>query len=179
MENVIGYLYISPLPVSSTSEHSADVVTSSNLRRFIREVVYHPVATFPLLDRLLVELADGNGTTMAIRKQSGLLSRDRQLRRCDPKLAFDLSCHDQSQWENEPAAAFICSDTKTISNLTDEEFLDFAESLQKRSWVMGRYWTELQLPCKGWTIRPSWHINSTYFTFISWFCPFTSQPITI
>jgi hypothetical protein len=142
-------------------------------------VVYHPVATFPLLDRLLIELADGNGTTMAIRKQSGLLNRDRQLRRCDHELAFDLPCHDQSQWENEPAAAIICSDTRTFSNLTDEELLDFAESLQKRSWVMGWYWTELQLPCKGWTIRPSWHIDGTYFAFISWFCPFISPLITI
>uniref|UniRef100_A0A8H7N4F7 Peptidase S33 tripeptidyl aminopeptidase-like C-terminal domain-containing protein n=1 Tax=Bionectria ochroleuca TaxID=29856 RepID=A0A8H7N4F7_BIOOC len=158
--HLIESLDISPLPVSSTSEHSADVVTSSDLRRFIKEVVYHPVATFPLLDRLLVELADGNETTMAIRKQSGLLNRDRQLRRCDPELAFDLPCHDQSQWENEPAAAIICSDTRTFSNLTDEELLDFAESLQKRSWVMGWYWTELQLPCKGWTIRPSWHIDA-------------------
>lgn len=166
-----------PLPVSSTTAPtvSADTITSSDLYRLIREAVYNPLQQFPYLDKVLVELERGNGTTLAAKKQLGFRSLQPQIPQCGPDRAFELDCHDQSAPEIEAAMSIICSDNRVIGSMSDGEFHDFIDSLQNRSEFMGWYWAETQMVCRPWSIEAKWHIDGVYYSHILGALIFDSQ----
>jgi pimeloyl-ACP methyl ester carboxylesterase len=77
-EKLLQSLSNQPLPVPSNTEPtiSADTITSSDVRRLVRQVTYTPLKLFSRLDRILVDLENGNGTAMAADKQSKLRPRE-------------------------------------------------------------------------------------------------------
>lgn len=163
-EKLLQSLSNQPLPVASNTEPtlSADTITSSDVRRLVRQVAYTPLKLFPRLDRILVDLEDGNGTTMAAHKQSKLRSRETQPGQCGPKAAFGVGCHDPSAIEIEGLAAIMCSDNRVVDSLSDESFAEHLDTLQKRSQVSGWFLAELQMLCRGWQMKPKWHVDGAY-----------------
>ncbi|KAF4123019.1 Proteinase [Geosmithia morbida] len=126
-----------PLPVSSRTL-APDVISASDVRRLVRDSVYTPLQYFEYLGKVLVDLENGDGFTLAARKQSFQKSP-----------SFDI----------EILASIMCSDNGVIDGMSDDSFSEYAESLENRSQVLGWYWAEMQMLCRSWSMKPRWHVD--------------------
>ena len=161
-DGLLSSLKKSPVIVPATNQHSADIITLSDVLCEIKESVYCPVQKYPYLGDILLNLQEGNGTILAIKKQKGLLGLDPddyERYKCIPGEAFSPHCHMAGSWEDEALPGISCADMAVLENFTNPEFNSLAQTLQQLSWVLGNYWTELQIPCVGWSFRASWKYN--------------------
>jgi pimeloyl-ACP methyl ester carboxylesterase len=61
---VINGLRHDPIPVPASDRFGPTAVTYSNLKRFIRDIVYNPILYFPKAVQVLHDLSQGNGTSL-------------------------------------------------------------------------------------------------------------------
>jgi hypothetical protein len=56
----------------------------------------------------------------------------------------------------------MCSDNRVVDSLSDESFAEHLDTLPKRSLVSGWFLAELQILCRGWQMKPKWHVDGVY-----------------
>ena len=61
-----------PIPVPGDKTHGPQLVTYNDLKRLIRDIVYHPLKELPRTTQILHELLNGEGTTLAAWTRDGI-----------------------------------------------------------------------------------------------------------
>ena len=161
IQKTFGELRHNPVPVPSNGTLGPQAVTSNDLMRFIRDIVYHPLREFPKTAQILHDLRKGNGTTLAAWKA------DEQPKVGEPLSAqcirdgpFSPSCFSQTSWDATYAIA--CSDGLSRLKQSKEEYLQYAKTVAAQSALIGAHWAGIQLPCTAWHARPHWRYEGNF-----------------
>lgn len=163
LEQVLQSLNRTPLAVPGSDMRGPDVITYSDVMRLIKESLYVPLKSFPVLADLLTGLSRGNGSAFADMKNAGKvdvcpMNNDQDCREAYPPYKDTLL---------ETLASISCTDGEDLSDLTKEDFFDYYEVLKGQSRWMADIWAAFTMPCWGWKTRPQWRYEGISLLFNS------------
>ncbi|KAJ5619144.1 hypothetical protein N7510_003128 [Penicillium lagena] len=124
---------------SVLSAHGPEIVTYSDVQKVIRDSLYEPFKEFEGLARALYNLANGDGSIIANRKQTS-----------SPRDVF----FEPADYAEEVVGAISCSDGPDQGNTTKEEFMEYWQKMRHQSIYLGDRWSQNRLLCLFWRARP-------------------------
>ncbi|KAJ5724293.1 hypothetical protein N7488_002328 [Penicillium malachiteum] len=129
-----------------------DIITYSDVLRYIKKSVYEPLEYFPKLTDLFTGLSLGDGSILADIKNAEKISihpiDDGQSR-----LTFGPPYEELIL---EVLASIACTDGEDQFTLGKENFFDCYETLREQSKWMADIWAAFTMSCWGWKTRPKW-----------------------
>ena len=153
-----------PIAVPGNSTHGPQIVTFDDLKHLIRDIVYNPLRDFPPTAKIIYEVGQGNGTALAAWKLSQQPNLgDPISEQCKKDGPYSPSCFPPSGgmiWDATYAIA--CSDGLPRTDMTKEEYREYANNIMGQSRLIGESWATIQLPCTAWHARPNWRYNDDY-----------------
>ncbi|KAJ5216331.1 uncharacterized protein N7498_002738 [Penicillium cinerascens] len=123
---------------SVLSAHGPEIVTYSDVQKIIRDSLYEPFKEFDGLARALNNLANGDGSIIANRKQTS-----------PPQDIF----FEPADYAEEVVGAISCSDGPDQSNTTKGEFVEYWQKMRHQSIYLGDRWSQNRLLCLFWKTR--------------------------
>ncbi|KAL3417490.1 hypothetical protein PVAG01_10500 [Phlyctema vagabunda] len=153
---------ISVLPNSEKDFSIPDIITSSDLLRYIHRSLYSPLKLWPDLAKILHELQHRNGTSFTtIRNESRSSKRNDRCPACDEP--YSAGCQGSTLGDDlEISFAIWCTDGAP-AQLAPEEFKNTTlKHLRNQSIHFGDIWSELRMQCVGWKVRPKWNYKGTF-----------------
>lgn len=148
VEAAIASLRIAPLAVPGTKARGPEILTYTNVMQMIRNVLYKPIAKFPMMAVLLDDLINGNGTLFAEWKPENVYAPVCPLKDCSS--SPDEECYFMG---HEVTEGILCSDAESIASHTKEDAWQRRETLYKQSKWMGESWATITLPCIHWKAK--------------------------
>ncbi|ERF75396.1 hypothetical protein EPUS_00189 [Endocarpon pusillum Z07020] len=139
--------------VDSSGSLTPDILTYSDIRRFIFMSLYSPVRNFPGLAFLLDQLRNGE-YDQALRLMA--LQTDVHCPRDNSTAASQLLA------ENEAPRAIMCGDGDDMSNQTLPDFKEYLRLLEAQSSTGGAIWASFRLICTGWQVRSKWRYTGPF-----------------
>jgi pimeloyl-ACP methyl ester carboxylesterase len=137
---IIKSLYHSPLALQTLN--GPEVFTYSDLRGILFASLYSPIATFPIVARLLEAVELGKGEFL---DQVGMAFSLTHVYHCPINgTIFDV---DVPEW------GILCSDGDSQASETIEDFEEYLNTLSTTSPTSGAIWSILRLKCISWKIR--------------------------
>lgn len=124
---------------SVLSSHGPEIVTYSDVQKVIRDSLYEPFKAFEGLARALYNLANGDGSIIANRKQTS----------SPQNILFE-----PADYAEEVVGAISCSDGPDQSNTTKGEFVEYWQKMRHQSIYLGDRWSQNRLLCLFWKTRP-------------------------
>jgi hypothetical protein len=163
LEQLLHSLNRTPLAVPGSDTRGPDVITFSDVMRLVKESLYVPLKSFPVMADLLANVSRGDGGAFADMKNAGKVAACPMNDEQDcPKLYPPYK-----DTLLETLASISCTDGEDLSNLTKEEFFDYYEVLKGQSRWMADIWAAFTMPCWGWKTRPKWRYQGIALPFIS------------
>ncbi|OJJ50378.1 hypothetical protein ASPZODRAFT_23025 [Penicilliopsis zonata CBS 506.65] len=144
------------LPVHASATRGPEVITWTDLKIIVRIAMYQPLRVFPLLARILGELAVGNGSSLAEFKQQrhGVPScLSDECRRMGP---WSSACLVPELSEDFSTQAILCTDAAHLGQIDRQGFLHHWHNLTRDSKIVGDYWSHTRLDCVGWKAKAKW-----------------------
>ncbi|KAJ5546570.1 hypothetical protein N7494_004155 [Penicillium frequentans] len=121
---------------SVQSSHGPEIVTHSDVQKIIRDSLYEPFKEFEGLAQALYNLANGDGSIIANRKQTSSLFSE------------------PADYAEEAVGAISCTDGLDQTNITKEEFVEYWQKMRHQSIYLGDRWSQNRLLCLFWKTRP-------------------------
>ncbi|KAH8691642.1 TAP-like protein-domain-containing protein [Talaromyces proteolyticus] len=149
------------IPVSASSSRGPEVVTWTDLKTIQRISVYQPLSVFPLFAKILSELRDKNGSSLATFKQRNrkpsCLSDE-----CLNSGLWSQECTGPSTGEAYSTQAILCTDAEYAKNTDMGAFNELWSDLRVDSETIGDYWASILLDCAGWKAAAKWRFNGPF-----------------
>lgn len=162
LQSAIHKLKNNPIGVPGNNTAGPQIVTYTDLKYLLREIVYHPLLYFPLTAKVLNEIIKGEGTTLAAWKANHRPKIDEHLSpECAKDGPFSPSCFTEPRG-GDSSAAIKCSDGLSRLNQTKEEYRIYADTVMGQSQLIGAGWAQIQLPCTAWHARPHWRYDGDF-----------------
>lgn len=152
MENSLEFLNKTPLVVPGSDTRGPEIITYSDVMRYIKLSVYRPIESFPKLADVLSAVSLGDGSLLADIKHAGQASicpvenRQGVLNSCPPYKELML----------ETLQSISCTDGEDLSNHGKDDFFNHYRVLKGQSRWMSDIWASFTMPCWGWKTRPKW-----------------------
>ena len=140
-----------PIGVPASSTEGPDIVTYSDLKRIIADVVYKPIEKLPILADLVAGLASGNASSFRDYKHDERKAPIENRQCTDPK-----PWSDKCSIGDDAPSAILCLDGDSITEWTPEMYQEYITQLRGQSEYMGDSWARIRLPCTAWNIRPKY-----------------------
>ncbi|KAF2767835.1 hypothetical protein EJ03DRAFT_328854 [Teratosphaeria nubilosa] len=156
VQGIIKNLKDEPIGAASDGQYGPTVVTHPDLMKFIRDVVYWPLADFPLTVQILYDLSKRNGTSLRnwTRSQQPPLGEPLS-KTCLKDGPYSEACVQGATPGSSTGIA--CSDGSNYRlNETREQYLQYANQLIAASRLIGASWASTMMPCTAWHARPHW-----------------------
>ena len=152
LEKALQFLNRIPLAVPGSDTRGPDVITYSDVMRLIKESLYVPLKSFPVLAELLADVSRGDGSAFAEMKNAGKvascpMNENQDCRELYPSYKDTFL---------ETLTSISCTDGEDLSGLTKEDFFDYYEVLKGQSRWMADIWAAFNMACWGWKTRPKW-----------------------
>ncbi|TKA78278.1 hypothetical protein B0A55_04752 [Friedmanniomyces simplex] len=170
VQETIAGLQKDPIGMPAEGDRGPAVVTWNDLLRLIRDIVYEPIREFPLTARVLHDLSERNGTSLAtwIRSQRPAGLGEPLSQQCETDGPYSPACFATKEgggpllsWEATYGIA--CSDGPGDRlNQTKEEFKEYVDRIMAQSKLIGAGWATIQLPCTVWHARPHWRYEGDF-----------------
>lgn len=130
---------------SVLSAHGPEIITYSDVQKIIRDSLYEPFKEFEGLAQALYNLAYGDGTIIANRKQAS-------------SLPFE-----PADYAEEAVGAISCTDGLDQTNMTKEHFMEYWRKMRQQSIYLGDRWSQNRLLCLFWKTRPEFMYSGKNF----------------
>ncbi|KXG48153.1 uncharacterized protein PGRI_020230 [Penicillium griseofulvum] len=152
LDKTLTSLNETPLAVPGSDTRGPDIITYSDLMRFIKDSVYEPLTKFPLLADVLADVSHGNGSILAD------LKSEHKVPICSGDNTQNglKACPAYEETFLETLASIGCTDGEDRSGLTKQDFFDYYKVLKGQSRWMADIWASFTMPCWGWKTRPKW-----------------------
>lgn len=166
LQKAFAVLKHNPISIPGNSTTGPEIVTFNDLKRYIREIVYHPLRELPITAQILHELLEGHAPTLAKWKTEQRPALGEPLSdKCFRDGPYSASCHTSTgksfiQWEATYGIA--CTDGSSRLGETKEEFKEYADKIMAQSALMGAAWAQIMLPCTSWHARPHWRYEGNF-----------------
>ncbi|KAJ6020459.1 hypothetical protein N7540_005963 [Penicillium herquei] len=152
LDTILESLNRTPLAVPGSDTRGPDIITYSDVLRYIKKSVYEPLEYFPVLADVFASLFLGDGSILA-----------------DIKHVDKISIHQIYDGHNslksgppyeeiilEVLASIAYTDGEDRSALGKDHFLAYYEVLKEQSKWMADIWAAFTMSCWGWKTRPKW-----------------------
>ncbi|KAJ6006149.1 hypothetical protein N7451_004093 [Penicillium sp. IBT 35674x] len=126
---------------SVLSAHGPEIVTFSDVQKIIRDSLYEPFKEFEGLAQALYNLASGDGSIIANRKQALSLFSE------------------PADYAEEAVGAISCTDGLDQTEITEEEFVEYWQKMRRQSIYLGDRWSQNRLLCLFWKTRPEFEYS--------------------
>lgn len=146
-----------------------EVVTSNDLRRLFRDIVYGPLRDLPKTVQVLYELSQRNGTTLAKWTAS---DRPKHLgeplsKKCKADGPYSPACMQGNDgalgMDWAVTYSIACSDANGDRlGQSKEDFKEYADKTVAQSKLIGASWASIMLPCTAWHARPHWRYEGKF-----------------
>ncbi|KAI0477095.1 TAP-like protein-domain-containing protein [Xylariaceae sp. FL0804] len=133
--------------------HMPELVTYSAFQLAIRSALYKPIHAFPGLARAMAALEAGDGRPFYRMQRDSSNKPTRDYCAANPTPPGVPLDDGATTWDAFPA--IMCADGERFAD-TPEEFVAYAETLQRLSRYAGASNTHFRLSCAGRGIRPRW-----------------------
>jgi len=152
-DSIIHSLKKTPLGVSASKFRGPAVITYSDLKALIGNVVYKPYAQFKMLSDVMSGIERGNGTLLANQKLSNE-DPPHLTTECREKGPYSDACNPVPLAGSSPEiqSSILCSDAVDQTHLTKKDFVEYWHTLQSQSETLGDGWTEIRMGCAFWNI---------------------------
>ncbi|KAJ5608771.1 hypothetical protein N7528_009338 [Penicillium herquei] len=140
------------LVVPGSNARGPDIITYSDILRYIKKSVYEPLEYFQTLADIFTGLSLGNGSVLTDIKNAEKIS----IHPIDDGQSSLTSGPPYEEIILEVLASIACTDGEDHSTLGKEDFLDYYEVLKKQSKWMADIWAAFTMSCWGWKTRPKW-----------------------
>ena len=170
IQAALGKLRDNPLSVPEVDGKGPQIATYADFQAHVRDIVYGPLKFFPTTTRILHDLSQNNGTSLAQWKLSHRPNFKPPIpAACAKDGPYSPSCFTAEDHGNVGGATsgIACSDAVPDRlNQTREEYKEYAEKIMSQSQLLGAWWASIQMPCTAWKARPHWRYDgrSTLFT---------------
>ncbi|RMY59892.1 hypothetical protein D0865_01818 [Hortaea werneckii] len=163
VQKIMVDIMANPISVSGTEMHGPAVITNNDLKRLFRTVVYWPLRDFPFLARVLHDLSERNGTSLALWLHEQRPDIGKPLSEaCLQDGPYSPACIPGGDSEGA-SAGIACSDGPGDRlSQTKKEYREYATNLMSQSRLMGESWATIQLPCTAWHARPHWRYEGNF-----------------
>ncbi|RMX88077.1 hypothetical protein D0869_01892 [Hortaea werneckii] len=163
VQKIMADIMANPISVPGTEMHGPVVITSNDLKRLFRTVVYWPLRDFPFLARVLHDLSERNGTSLALWLYEQRPEIGKPLSEaCLQDGPYSPACFPGGDSEGA-SAGIACSDGPGDRlSQTKKEYREYATNLTSQSRLMGESWATIQLPCTAWHARPHWRYEGNF-----------------
>ncbi|KAL3420216.1 Tripeptidyl aminopeptidase 2 [Phlyctema vagabunda] len=139
-----------------TSSLIPEIVTYSDIKKFIFWSLFSPLHTFPVLAQGLADIKFGNGTLVL--QATHPVPRNQCVDHSP-----DTSNNVYPGFLEEVLPAISCSDSTSQSSQTLSSFKSYLRDVESRSPTIGAIWAQHnRLACTGWTIRPAWRFTGPF-----------------
>lgn len=142
-----------PLPVSQSVESvEPDVITLSDMKNLVWWSGYSPILRWPLLAKIIGDLAKGSGKSMSQFKQTAKEAQLRLLGRCDVIDPENPDCAAGNFSPRSAWSAVQCADgdSECITEPSKRSFEAYLATLRNQSMFLGDAWSWLRFTCLGW-----------------------------
>lgn len=160
IQKTLATLQSNPISVLEIDGRGPQIATYSDFSAHLRDIVYNPLKFFPSTTKILYDLSQGNGSSLASWKISLRPDFSTPIpKRCAEDGPYSPSCFTAEDHGNIGGATFgiACSDAKPDRlNQTKEEYREYAEEIIGQSKLIGARWAAIQMPCTAWKARPHW-----------------------
>ncbi|KAF2836580.1 hypothetical protein M501DRAFT_248976 [Patellaria atrata CBS 101060] len=141
VQSILDSLYHDPLPVPGTDP---EIITWTDVKVAIFHSLYTPIDSFPILADIFAQIERRDAHAFA-----SSLSRKHSYACTAANGTTDLA-----QQDGEALFAIECSDADPQNSMTQKQFDRVWRAQNELSPSIGQIWSELQMVCTGWTIRP-------------------------
>ncbi|CAD0107862.1 unnamed protein product [Aureobasidium uvarum] len=166
--NITKSLLQNPIGVPGTNVSSPDLITHSDLQKFLGHALYGPLYMFSPLAIVMAEIEHGKGNILAKTKRA----TDSRLlttlpKECQKDGPYSRACNPGYGGSDEYMIhlAIMCSDAESKINTTKEQVEELMGDLMEQSKMFGDVWATSMIPCTQWHARPKWpytgHLNAT------------------
>lgn len=139
--------------VSKSGSLPPEIITYTDIKRFIFGSLYSPVHSFPTLAFLLDQLRNGD--------------YDQSLKII--AMQTDVHCPGDNSTnslhlmgENEAPIAIMCGDGEDVSNQTLADYKEYRNLLESQSSAGGAILANFRLICMGWKVRSKWRYTGPF-----------------
>ena len=165
-----------PLSVPGGSDGGAatlapDVITYSDVMGATFDALYAPVQSFPPLISMLADIAHGNGTAFAAKKQA----QDQQLATAKPtpdnhnppprskiSKSNNDDCLTQRISPGDTRTAIMCTDVNGTSGISQADFKRYIDELETQSAFFAGPFAQVRMKCIDWQLRPTWRFDGPF-----------------
>ncbi|KAK6403276.1 hypothetical protein LTR95_018980 [Oleoguttula sp. CCFEE 5521] len=150
-----------PIGIPGDAVSGPGIVTYNDLKRVFRDIVYHPLREFTLTARILHDISQRNGSSLAAYKRAHFEpSLDHPLsERCLSDGPYSEACGGD---DGAASFAIACSDGQSRLDQTKESYREYARKIQAQSRLIGEEWAVIQLACTAWHARPAWRYEGNF-----------------
>lgn len=160
---VVAHFKANPIGIPGNDTRGPDIVTYSDLKHLFWQRLYNPLSHFPLLATVLHGLSKGNGSALLATKLKGHEEVEKGLpEACKKDGPYSASCFPSGLGLFEATAGIMCSDAEPQTNMTKEEYWEYAQTLMSDSKLIGDTWGTIRVPCTNWHARPKWRYEGDF-----------------
>ncbi|CAI6039277.1 unnamed protein product [Clonostachys chloroleuca] len=141
LSSVIANLKEKPVPVWNSSVVGMPVLaTYADLTNVLLLSLYFPLASFPKVAQIMVDLEQGHGESLIVSK----------------KISFRSDCQAEASFDGLQASMMIlCTDSDGRGRINSvEEYQDYVEDLQRQSKYIGNAWAINRMNCHSIDVVP-------------------------
>ncbi|KAH9838837.1 TAP-like protein [Teratosphaeria destructans] len=151
-----------PIGVASDGHYGPTAVTHADLMKLIRDIVYWPLADFPLTVQILHDLRNRNGTSLRAWTRSQQPPLGEPLSKtCLQDGPYSAACLRGAT--PSANAAIACSDGWPHRlDEPRERYRRYADRLTAASRLIGASWASIMMPCTAWHARPHWRYDGDF-----------------
>lgn len=169
IQTTLTKLQSNPLSVPNVEGSGPQIATFNDFSAHLRDIVYNPLKYFPDTVRILYDLSNSNGTSLAQYKLLLRLDFSAPIPSgCAKDGPYSPSCFTAEDHGNIGGATsgIACSDAAPDRlSQTREEYKEYAEKIMGQSRLLGAWWASIQMPCTAWKARPHWRYDGTPSSF--------------
>ncbi|TKA27568.1 hypothetical protein B0A50_04399 [Salinomyces thailandicus] len=140
-----------PLAVPGTEQRGPEIISWTDLKLLIKDALYQPIHSFPILAEMMQDITHGNGSRFADYKHGGRKALCHSSDKCKTPYSHDCILPGWSAYDVAPAV--LCSDAEDSGVFTEDDFRSYWGELQNQSHAMGDYWAATRLTCAGWQAK--------------------------
>lgn len=163
VQDILANLKTNPVSVLDVEGRGPQIATLNDFSMHLRDIVYNPLKYFPVTTKILYELSQGDGTSLAAWKLSLRPNFEAPIpEKCTKDGPFSPSCFTADDLGGIGAAtsAIACSDAVPDRlDQTKESYWEYAKKIMGQSRLMGAWWASIQMPCTAWKARAHWRYD--------------------
>jgi pimeloyl-ACP methyl ester carboxylesterase len=153
VEKIMQSLYHHPLAINSPT--GPEILTYSDVKKFLFSACYSPRAAFPLVATLLVAIEAGHGDILDQLRTGYQYTHIYTCPINGSQPAVDYT-------STVPTFAILCSDSIDQSHMSIDEFVTYWELLESMSPTAGAVWSTLSMRCASWKIKASYKYEGEF-----------------